>query len=982
MSIVYDLACLELVKNKLMTTEEVVVDTETTGLDVWKSDRLCGIGFCFPDEQAFYLPYRHYEGISAVPGIMSALDDESVNLPLETLPELLDVLSDVPKLIGHNIKFDLAALSRDGFVIGDGQELEDTIVGARLYFPDKHPDLSLENCCRVLLGSQEGKYKETFEEYLRQNGWQNDYHKGSPERVGEYCKGDTVSTFRLRNRLVEYIESTGQRKIWDQESKLLRVLWKMELAGLFYDREYCKDRIPKIDTRVAEIERLVWEMCGEEFNLGSSDQITEVFTRMGIKAVSYTTGGVSGKPKPKWDVASLMSIEHPACGGILEYRGLQKVKTTYFEPLLEFEDCIVHPTFKSWGTVTGRMSCVAAHTPIECPRDLTKYPNGIPISEIEEGQWVYSFTPKKKFCMRKVVRVWKTAVKPTLRIHLTANLRKSQILEITSDHLVRMHNGTWKYAGDLRVGNKLLSGPRRTGGGKEHYQLRSVLAERSPELDFRFTGKLYEHRYVYCIANGLVQTNCHYHVHHVDENKFNNSPENLEYLPDTEHRAIHNTGATLKDIEAAVNNPLSWKHHYKTFYRVCKRVGVDITDQIIRETRATIRREYLQQEKDRPKKQNHGWKHVNSSPAQFRNSKFYTVSKIELGPTQDVWDMEVEDTRCFIASGVVVHNSTNPNAQNISNKFQSLEGNEASPEAMKAVQAFLGARSGEVVNMEKKGGGTAGGLSLASIMALSDTYVETPNSIAVRRLYIPRPNNRLYFVDFSQMEMRVFADYVGDLELHALLEDPNFDFHTHVAKTVWGVDEKNNLWNFYRTLAKAINFGLIYGIGTKKLAGQIQKTEEEATLYKEEYFKRFPKAKDYMRRVIQQIELTGKISNKFGRLYQLPADKGYVGINFQVQGLSADIVKAAMISVDQMLTGTKAKTRMICQVHDELVFDVTPDEEYQIIPEIKRLAEIRRINTFLPVDVARGNPSWAQKEKVCIKCMGVKTKEHDCTTLQ
>src|SRR5882762_5081758 len=518
MSIVYDLACLELVKNKLMTAEEVVVDTETTGLDVWKSDRLCGIGFCFPDEQTFYLPYRHHEGISSIPGIMSALNDESVNLPLNSLPELLNVLRDVPKLIGHNIKFDLAVMSRDGFVIGDDQELEDTIVGARLYFPEKHADLSLGNCCNVLLGSQEGKYKETFEEYLRLNGWQHEYHKGSPERVGEYCKEDTLSTYRLRNRLVSYIDSTGQRRIWDQESKLLKVLWKMELTGLFYDREYCKDRIPKIDARVSEIEKLVWTLCGEEFNLGSSDQITEVFTRMGIKPVSFTTGGASGKPKPKWDVASLMSIDHPACGGILEYRGLQKVKTTYFEPLLEYEDSIVHPTFKSWGTVTGRMS------------------------------------------------------------------------------------------------------------------------------------------------------------------------------------------------------------------------------------------------------------------------------------------------------------STNPNAQNISNKFQRLEGSEASPEAMKAVQAFLGARSGEVVNMEKKGGGTAGGLSLASIMALSDKYVETDSSMAVRRLYIPRPGNKLYFVDFSQMEMRVFADYVGDTDLHALLEDPNFDFHTHVARTVWNVDEKNNLWNFYRTLAKAINFGLIYGIGTKKLA--------------------------------------------------------------------------------------------------------------------------------------------------------------------
>lgn len=679
MPVVYTEQDLSAVLDKLMIAEEVVVDTETTGLELWKHDRICGIGLCFPDESTYYLPYRHNEGISSIPGIMSILDDDSVNLPLGSLSAVLETLRDVPKLIGHNIKFDLAAMSRDGFEVGTAQELEDTLIAARLYFPERHPDLSLENCSNVFLGKHGGKYKETFAEYLLKNGWQNNYDKGSPERVGEYCQDDTLSTWRLRNKLIEHIEATGQRKVWDQECKLVKVLWKMELTGMHFDHAYCVDRIPKLEARMHQIEQGVWETCGVEFNLGSTDQITEAFAKIGIKPLSYTDGGKSGKKKPKWSVTELMALKHPVGGSVLEYRALAKVKTTYFDPLLEHEDHVVHPKILSHGTVTGRCA------------------------------------------------------------------------------------------------------------------------------------------------------------------------------------------------------------------------------------------------------------------------------------------------------------SRSPNIQNISKSSQNMMGNDTSDEALEALKAFLGARKGEVVDMSQKGsGGMAGGLNVAGMMSLTETYTDDDVTVAVRRLYVPRPGFKMYMIDYSQMEMRVFADYVNDEQLTTLLEDPNFDFHTHVAKEVWKLDEKHELWTFYRTLAKAVNFGLIYGIGTKKLASQIQRTEEEAAKYKIDYFNRFPKAKEFMKAVSYKIETTGKIHNRFGRQYQLPADKGYVGTNYLVQGTSADIVKASMIGIQNLFDTQKAKSRMLAQVHDELIMEIAHDEEKHIMREIKDVAEIRHIAAYLPTEVSRGNPSWAQKEKVCVDCLEVAKKGHTC----
>ena len=298
---------------------------------------------------------------------------------------------------------------------------------------------------------------------------------------------------------------------------------------------------------------------------------------------------------------------------------------------------------------------------------------------------------------------------------------------------------------------------------------------------------------------------------------------------------------------------------------------------------------------------------------------------------------------------------TNPNLQNVSKATQNLLGNDISDEAMAALEAFMGARTGV--------GQTTKAVTRGGVMGLSSKFTEGDEEVSVRRLFVARPDYHLYMMDYSQMEMRVFADYVGDPNLHALLENPKFDFHSFVARTVWAAEEDSHLWPFYRTLAKAINFGLIYGIGVVKLAAQISKTREEAAQYRIDYFARFPQASAFIEQVGSVVEARGWIFNRFNRRYWIDPDKAYVGVNYLVQGTSADIVKNRMNACMDFLQENGCKSRMMTQVHDEILYEIHDDEEAWLPYELKKIMEVRQIDTLLPVDLSKGLPSWANKAK-------------------
>ena len=344
-----------------ITTDLCVVDIETEGLDIWNTHKLCGIGVCTSNKDTFYFPYRH-KNSNTMPLMEFFQDEKILNLPLETMPKLFQILSRINILVGHNLKFDLAGLLGDGFNISEHQELQDTITLARLYFPDKYERLNLENVSNKVLrldkirGSENDvgswKWKSKFQEYLKENKIENHFDYGSPEIVGAYCEDDCNNTFDIRDVMQAVIAANGQDGIWRQETKLLKVIWEMEQTGLFYDKQYLLESIPVLEKRASILKAEIYKTVGREFDILSNTQLRGVMASLDLISPSQTPTGFA-----KWGSAELITLNLPITNLILEFRSIEKMLSTYFLPLLNWKDCIVHTNFIPWGAISGRWAC-------------------------------------------------------------------------------------------------------------------------------------------------------------------------------------------------------------------------------------------------------------------------------------------------------------------------------------------------------------------------------------------------------------------------------------------------------------------------------------------------------------------------------------------------------------------------------------------------------------------------------------------------
>jgi|10_taG_2_1085330.scaffolds.fasta_scaffold00108_40 DNA polymerase-1 len=241
-----------------------------------------------------------------------------------------------------------------------------------------------------------------------------------------------------------------------------------------------------------------------------------------------------------------------------------------------------------------------------------------------------------------------------------------------------------------------------------------------------------------------------------------------------------------------------------------------------------------------------------------------------------------------------------------------------------------------------------------------ESYEEADSTqIAVRRLFTPRPEYSLVAFDYSQMEVRVFLSYFQNEEIEELLKQSDIDFHGEAAKLAFNVNEEDKGFKEFRQMAKAITFGTIYGIGSKKLAVQLGITPKQALEYKRKYFAGLKGSKEFFDQVVQAVTIKGFIKNRYGRLYRVPKNLGYKGVNYLVQGTSADILSERMIEVASYLRNTKS--RLLLQVHDEVICEVHKDDLKTVPHKIKELMEINSLDIPLYVDMEFCNPSWANK---------------------
>lgn len=251
---------------------------------------------------------------------------------------------------------------------------------------------------------------------------------------------------------------------------------------------------------------------------------------------------------------------------------------------------------------------------------------------------------------------------------------------------------------------------------------------------------------------------------------------------------------------------------------------------------------------------------------------------------------------------------------------------------------------------------------------LQNIPIRSEDGRRIRRAFVPEHGNRMLAADYSQIELRIMAHLSGDERLLAAFA-AGMDIHRATAAEVWGVPPEEVSGDRRRS-AKAINFGLIYGMSAFGLARQLGIERGAAQEYVDLYFHRYPGVKDFMDCIREQARRDKYVETLFGRrLYLTDIDHSNqsrragaerTAINAPMQGTAADIIKRAMISVDRWIEAERPPVRMIMQVHDELVFEVADDAVEPARERIRREMEAAAdLAVPLVVDIGVGD-DWEE----------------------
>ena len=554
------------------------------------------------------------------------------------------------------------------------------------------------------------------------------------------------------------------------------------------------------------------------------------------------------------------------------------------------------------GAASGRISsCIAKGSLIECPRDLTKFPHGIPIEEIKVGQYVYSYDEYGNLSLKKVLNAGKTGTKPVICINWkgSGNHGSCGKLKLTPDHLVRRLDGNWVRADELKAGDRVMALSR----GVTNYGYARLYAAGSEEIN--------EHRF---IGEQLEWNLEGKHVHHKDECKLNNDIYNLEALTPLEHvhehlpdeetlrsraRYLHTPEAKFNQkatIKYGVDHPCfknitrysllrmlascsggpkkaanKYNLDYTTVVSKCNLHGISYSE--IRKrydgnglylSRGRVSRALDKQYRsnnDIQKELNVGYYRVkeicNYYNLKYKNHCVISTTKAGIS---DVYDLVVEDTHCFIANQIAVHNS-NPNLQNISHDL------------------------------------------------LLRSCVEAP------------AGKRLIEADFDRIEP-VCLSWVADIKAWKEIFRRRLDLYRVVANKVkhlgisldgpddmvrlsllWNEETQTGVHQSLRDITKTCTLAIMYDQAAQAFAARMEISLEDAIQFFKDFDKEYPEIAEYKRRIRALIKDGKFVTNLFGRqrLFALegfniePQDQYRKGINFPIQCLPGD----AMVLTDR-----------------------------------------------------------------------------------
>ena len=255
---------------------------------------------------------------------------------------------------------------------------------------------------------------------------------------------------------------------------------------------------------------------------------------------------------------------------------------------------------------------------------------------------------------------------------------------------------------------------------------------------------------------------------------------------------------------------------------------------------------------------------------------------------------------------------------------------------------------------------------------LQNIPIRTDEGKKIRNTFISEKGFKLVSLDYSQIELRLLA-HIGKVEDLKRALEQNIDVHKKTASQIFNV-KLEDVDDDLRRKAKTINYGIIYGISAFGLAKQLKIQRSEADLILKEYFKNYKGILNYIDEITNFCKKNGFVKTLFGRKCYIdginnknPNLRNFAiraAVNAPIQGSAADIIKKAMINIDKFLQEKKTKSKMILQVHDELIFEMYESEINYLSKEIKKIMEnasLPEVKLDIPLiaDIGQGS-SWAE----------------------
>lgn len=291
-----------------------------------------------------------------------------------------------------------------------------------------------------------------------------------------------------------------------------------------------------------------------------------------------------------------------------------------------------------------------------------------------------------------------------------------------------------------------------------------------------------------------------------------------------------------------------------------------------------------------------------------------------------------------------------------------------------ALPALVNARTGRIHASFNQTVASTGRLS-SSDPNLQNIPIRSEMGGNIRRAFLPEKDWLLLAADYSQIELRLLAHFSGDKALQQAFADDR-DIHALVAAQIFGV-ELHHVTEAMRRTAKTVNFGVIYGISAGGLANRLGLTNAEGAAFIDAYFTKYPRVQDYQQSLLASCRDNGYVATILGRRRRIEGVRASTtfknrnqpereAINMQIQGSAADLIKVAMLNIHRRLERERCRTRMLLQIHDELVFEFPPEEKataLRLVHEEMTRALSGKLDVPLRVDMSVG-PNWHDTAEV------------------